>query len=92
MFRNTSANTSEDYESFLNEVLVPQLNDEDTWICEGDLNERELLKALKSMEKNKSPGSGGLTKEVYEKFQNEMKHPFMSSIMAAREKKKLSTS
>ena len=38
LFRNTSENTSEDCESFLNEVFVPKLNYEDARICEGDLN------------------------------------------------------
>ena len=79
-------------ESFLNEVFVPKLNYEDAIICEGDLNELELLKALKSMQNNKSPGNDGLTKEFYETFWNEIKNPFMNSIMEAREKKKLSTS
>ena len=74
------------------EVFVPKLNYEDARICEGDLNELELLKALKSMQNNKSPGNDGLTKEFYETFWNEIKHPFMNSIMEAREKKKLSTS
>ena len=63
LFRNTSANTSEDCKSFLNEVFVPKLNYEDVRICEGDLNELELLKALKSVQNNKSPGNGGLRKE-----------------------------
>ena len=61
-------------------------------MCEGDLNELELLKAPKSMQNNKSPGNDGLTKEFYETFWNEIKNPFMNSIMEAREKKKLSTS
>ena len=65
LFRNTSANTSEDYESFLNDVFVAKLNYEDARICEGDLNELELLKALKSIQNNKSPGNGGLTKGFY---------------------------
>ena len=43
------------------------------------------------MQNNKSPGNDGLTKEFYETFWNEVKHPFMNSIMEAREKKKLST-
>ena len=91
-FRSTSANTSEDCESFLNKVFVPKLNYEHARICEGDLNELELLKALKSMQNNKSPGNDRLTKEFYETFWNEIKHPFMNSIMEAREKKKLGTS
>ena len=51
-----------------------------------------MLKALKSMQNNKSPGNDGLTKEFYETFWNEIKNPFMNSIMEAIEKKKLSTS
>ena len=62
IFRNTSANTSEDCENFLNKALVSKLNYEDARICEGDLNELELLKALKSMQNNKSPGNDGLTR------------------------------
>ena len=62
LFKNTSSNTYEDCESFLNEVSIPKLNYEDAIICEGDLNELELLKALKSMQNNKSPGNDGLTK------------------------------
>ena len=92
LFKNISSNTSADYESFLNEVSVPKLNYEDAIICEGDLNELESLKALKSMQNSKSPGNDGLTKEFYETFWNEMKHPFMNSIMEAIEKKKVSTS
>ena len=46
----------------------------------------------KPMQNNKSPGNDGLTKEFYETFWNEIKHPFMNSIMEVREKKKSSTS
>ena len=92
LFRNTSANPFEDSESFLNEVFVPKLNYEDARICEGGLNELELLKALKSMQNNKSPGNDGLTKEFRKTFWNEIKYSLMNSIMEAKEKKKLSTS
>ena len=87
-----SANTSEDCKRFLNNVSVPKLNIEDARICGGDLNELELLKALKSMQNNKSPGNDELTKESYETCWNEIKNPFMNSIMEVREKKKLGTS
>ena len=92
LFINTSANTFEDCKRFLNEVSVTKLNYEDDRICEGDLNELELLKALKSMQNTKSPGNDGLTKEFHETFWNETKNPFMNSIMEARNEKKLSTS
>ena len=44
------------------------------------------------MQNNRSPGNDGLTKEFYETFWNEIKNPFMTSIMEVIEKKKLSTS
>ena len=68
LFRNTSANASEDCESFLNEVFAPKLNYEDGRNCEGDLNELYLLKVLKSMQNNKSPGNDGLTKSFTKRF------------------------
>ena len=52
----------------------------------------KMSKFVKSMQNNKSPGNDGLTKEFYKMFWNEIKHPFMNSIMEAREKNKLSTS
>ena len=73
-----STNTSEVCDSFLNEVSVPKLNYEDARICKDDLNELELLKALKSMQNNKSPGNEELTKEFYEMFWSKIKHPFMN--------------
>ena len=41
------------------------------------------------MQNKKSPGSDGLTKECCETFWNEIKHPFMNSIMETREKKEV---
>ena len=66
LLRNTSGHTSEDFERLLNEVSVSKLNYEDARIFDSDLNELELLKALKSMQNNNSPGNDGLTNEFYE--------------------------
>ena len=43
------------------------------------------------MENNKSPENDRSTKKFYETFWNEIKNPFKSSFMEAREKNKLST-
>ena len=45
-----------------------------------------MLKALKSIQNNVE-----LRKEFYKTFWNKMKHPFLNSIMEAREEKELST-
>ena len=39
------------------------------------------------MQNSKFPGNDGLTKELYETFWNEVKHPFMNYIMEATEKR-----
>ena len=39
------------------------------------------------MQNNKSPGNDGSTKKFYETLWNEIKYPFMNSVMEAREKK-----
>ena len=87
LFKNTSSNTFEDCKRFLNEVSVPKLNYEDARICEDDLNELKLLRALKSMQNNKYSGNDRLTKEFYKTFWNEIKNPLINSIMEAREKR-----
>ena len=89
LFGNTSANTSEDCEYFLSEVFVPKLNYEHARIWEGDLNGLNCWKLLSQCKNKKSPGSDGLTTECYETFWNEIKHPFMNSIMERREKKEV---
>ena len=37
-----------------------------------------MVKSLKSMENNKSPGIDGLAKEFYECLWNEIKNPFLA--------------
>ena len=76
----------------MNVVSVPKLSYEDARICEGELNELEFMKALKSMQNNTSLGNNALRKEFGDAFWNEIKSPFMNFIMEAREKKKLSPS
>ena len=44
---------------------LPQLDSTDSDLLEGEITKDEILKALKDMEDNKSPGPDGLTKEFY---------------------------
>ena len=46
---------------------------EQSQTCEGPILENELLKALKNVSNNKSPGNDGLTKEFYEMFGGDLK-------------------
>ena len=45
-----------------------KLNEMDNKKCEGLLTEKECLEAVKSMESGKSPGTDGLSAEIYKVF------------------------
>ena len=55
-------------QSFLDKVSLPKLNKNQTLKCEGAITERELLKALTSMDYGRSPGNDGITKKFYITF------------------------
>ena len=47
---------------------------------------------MKSMKHNKTPGNGGLTKEFYKTFWDELKTPIMENVRQAFDTKTLSIS
>jgi len=59
---------------------------------ENDITAEECFEVLKSMKRNKSPGSDGFTVEFYIHFWNELKHPMLKSFQESFEKESLSTS
>ena len=65
---------------FLDKVSLPKLNENQTLKCEGAIIESELLKALTSMDNNKSLGNDSITKEFYIKFWNAVKEPLCASM------------
>ena len=54
--------------------------EEDRNICEGLLTPGEVLNALESMSKDKSPGNDGLTREFYIQFYNIIENVFIQSV------------
>ena len=77
---------------FLGNIFLPVINNDFFNLCEDDLNEKELLISLKSMQNNKTPGNDGLMKEFYETFWNEIEYVFLKSLKQAKEKGQLSIS
>ena len=57
-------------EQYISNTEVPQLENNQKLLCEGNLTESECLKALNSMKCKKTPGNDGLTAEFYKKFWN----------------------
>ena len=65
LFSKNLAKQFSNLETYLEKILLPKLSLDQKQLCEGNLTEKELFTALKSMENNKSPGNDGLTKEFY---------------------------
>ena len=73
-------------------VSLPKLHENQTLKCEGAITESELLKALTSMDNDKSPRNDGITKKFYIKFWNVVKEPLCASIQQSFLVGELSTS
>ena len=68
------------------------LTNEQALECEGIIIETELLKTLKSMKNDKSPGNDEITKEFYEFFWDDIKNSLSDSIKKSFISGELSTS
>ena len=54
--------------SFLNDLNIPQLSEEQKNSCEGLISQEECSELLDSFQSNKSPGNDGIPAEFYRKF------------------------
>ena len=57
----------------------PKLNENQTFKYEGAITESELLKALTSIDNDKSPGNNDIIKEFYIKVWDVVKEPICAS-------------
>ena len=65
---------------FLNSGLLPRLDDVSQNLCEGSITEAECLSAIKAFQRNKTPGTDGLTAEFYLCFWKEISCPFIDCL------------
>ena len=80
LYKETLSFSTNNLETYLNTISFPKLTKEKSKTLDGGITEKELLIALQSMENNKSPGNGRLTKEFYVTFWNEKKAPLLLAI------------
>ena len=78
--------------SFLENLNLLTLTNEQDLECEGIISETELLKALKSIKNDESPGNDEITKEFYEFFWDDIKNSLSDSIKKSLISDELSTS
>ena len=73
LFKENLNTSKEAVFSFLENINLPTLTNEQALQCEGIISETGLLKPLKSMKNDKSPGNGGITKEFFYFFWDDIK-------------------
>ena len=78
--------------SFLNNLNIPKLSEEEKRSCEGKilLNECELI--LETFQNNKAPGNDGIPVEFYKKLWPVISEPFIKCVNECFEYKELSSS
>ena len=92
LFKENLNTSKEAISSFLENINLPSLTNEQAFECDGIISETELLKALKSMKNDKSPGNDGITKEFYEFFWDDIKNSLSDSVKKSFTSGELSTS
>ena len=76
LFRKGDSKPPSQINDFLDKVQLPKLNITESNECDNELSEKELYISLMSMQKNKSPGNDGLTKEFFCSFLGRHKRCF----------------
>ena len=72
--------------------LIPKLNESNRLKLEGGITKEKNEKTLKTLGKNKTPGSDGITYEFYQKFWPELQAVFMNQLQEGIDEGELSTS
>ena len=72
LYKRRSNKSESDCLSYLTNLNLSKLSEDQQNLCEGKLRRRECWEALLSMGSNKSPGSDGLSKEFYICFFDEI--------------------
>ena len=61
-------NVAQNISSFLSELNIPKLSEEQKRSCEGRLSSEECFRVLDSFHNNKTPGNDGILIEFYKEF------------------------
>ena len=83
---------SDDLNTFLESVKLPQLDEDDKELCEGRITYQELKEVLTTFGRNKSPGNDGLPIEFYIMFFKLIEGLLLEALNEAYEKGELSNS
>ena len=65
---NKNVDATSKIESFLGDLNIPKLSEEQRLLCEGEITSGECALVLESFQNSKSPGNDGIPIEFYRKF------------------------
>ena len=89
----TSRNkNNEAIESFLKDILIPKLSEEQKKSCEGKITSEECASLLECFQNNKTPGNDGIPIEFYKRCWPLISEPFIQCINECFEKGEMSCS
>ena len=88
----TKATDSDCVKSFLNDLNIPQLSQEQKQSCEGGITAEECSEILETFQNNKSPGNDGIPIEFYKKCWNLICEPFINCVNESFKKEETSNS
>ena len=83
---------NEAIESFLKDLLIPKLSEDQKMSCEGKITSEECALLLECFQNNKTPGNDGIPIEFYKKFWPLISEPFIQCINECFEKCEMSCS
>ena len=66
--KNNRPDIENEIDSFLNNLNIPKLSEEQKISCEGKITSEECFRLLDTFQTNKSPGNDGIPIEFYKKF------------------------
>uniref|UniRef100_A0AAZ1XF97 Reverse transcriptase domain-containing protein n=1 Tax=Oreochromis aureus TaxID=47969 RepID=A0AAZ1XF97_OREAU len=74
---------------FIDGITLPKLHNEDKERLDADISEMEVLRPLKYLQINKTPGPDGFSVDYYKAFSNKLLTPLTNMIKEALENNKL---
>ena len=90
--KNKSRHHLQAIDSFLKDLNIPRLTEEQMLSCEDAITAEECAKLLESFQNNKAPGNDGIPVEFYRKFWSLICHPFIACVNECFKKGEMSSS
>ena len=92
LYKSASRATQEEYDSFIQELCLPKLSDDERDELEGILMYDECKQVLETFQNDKSQGEDGFMVEFYKFFFELIRHNLVESFNDAYEANELSIS